>query len=107
MMVERRHHERTGWQQCRTFYRDGIRDVYFALGLLDEKGNVSNTRVIAYLAAWAAVHARLFHDQPLVWVDFAILTLACFASLGKAGMEMYKELKQGPPTEKPEGDTHG
>jgi len=101
MTEEHRQMVRGAVQSTRTAYRAVIRDIWFPLGMLDEHGNPSLTRMASVVALIVGSHGRLFDDVPMTWIDFSAIALAAFMTLGQKGMQMFKEWKQGtttPPT---------
>lgn len=72
----------TGW-------RFSVREAMWTLGLGDEEGNPSLSRVFSAMFAAAAVHGAIVHERALTWEDIGMGFLAVCGYFGLKGLAIF------------------
>lgn len=80
-------------QMAMTGWRWGVREVCWTLGLSDDDGNPSLSRVMCAFFAAAAFHGRLFDEMPVTWEDVAMGFLAVCGYFGLKGLMIFGSWK--------------
>lgn len=73
---------RSGW-------REGVREVVWTLGLGNEDGNPSLSRVFSAMFAASAVHGVLLHEKAVKWEDIGMGFLAVCGYFGLKGLMIF------------------
>lgn len=89
MSPERRAQVRRGFAVAHTGWRQTVREIVWMLGLADDGGNPSLSRVFCALFALAAVHGALLRDAPTRWEDIAMGFLAVSGYFGLKGLMIF------------------
>lgn len=70
-------------------WRFSIREAMWALGLGDDNGNPSLSRVFAAMFAAAAVHGTIIHERPVTVEDIGMGFLAVCGYFGIKGVSIF------------------